>query len=1032
MGGLVSLRESLLLAILCFAVWNEVISSHINSQALFEEPVLPETKISIKMPGTSPQERDTYLCTAVQLSPHKQYIVHFEPSASQKTAHHMLLYGCSLPGALLSSWDCKSGPYRECEGSQNILYAWAKDAPAKFLPKDVGFAVGGNSGINYLVLQVHYASVDSFRAGAKDYSGFILHTSHQSLPYGGGIYLLWAYSGSIPPETAGIHVDMACKYNKPETMFAFAYRTHAHRLAKVITGYRVRSGVWTLLGKGDPQAPQAFYPMDKTYDIKKGDILVARCTYDSRGHNLHGVVHMGSSGHDEMCNFYIMYYSNADRLEYSGGDCGEQDHPEIFKHFPSGSDTPLVHSSNSKASSDQATSPVHSSAVTPEEQSTQATVYVQVSSDSKSRDRNHGMDISDLEFGEKESPKSSTKSNQDMVFVEVSKGMVSSSKEMQPVLPSVTPTSEPDGPVTQARDNEEHIPELHVVSDWPSLTAIETSKLGQVTGVSLDSKEQVIVFHRASRIWDENTFDSADVFHNADTVGTIKEHTVWILDSVSGKVKGFWGRDMFYLPHGLTVDHEDNLWLTDVGSHQVFKFSPLGSNTQRLLALGDKLVPGSGSSRFCKPTSVAVDRSGEFFVADGYCNSRILKFSATGKLLSSWGEESDTRQGSLAPGSFLVPHSLALDQANHTLYVADRENGRVQSFNSISGTFLDEIKLPAFGGVVYAVAYSQNAQGGVLYVVNGPNRDQDLYVPIQGFTIRISDKAVLQTWPSNTDQALSQPHDLVSSVDGSDVFVVEIGPNRLWKLSSKPPTDSSSAGAATTPLATVPVLTSEQINEGSHQTPMGKSPDQAVDSKDVNSKQDGDENKPDIDTSSHQDSAGTDQAVMTEYSGDGNRSPSSPSYHQNSTGLGEVNDTGIEEPSKKSVITWVNVTDQSRFIPKGTGTGKNSSISGPQEDSVDGSNSDNITAGIIPALIILSVLAVPIVFLLIISITLRLRAYHRDKHSQMNGFHGSRKNLSVGRTRGWWSYMNCCDRQKYKFNRVTLQDFYSDSDSDGV
>ena len=54
---------------------------------------------------------------------------------------------------------------------------------------------------------------------------------------------------------------------------------------------------------------------------------------------------------------------------------------------------------------------------------------------------------------------------------------------------------------------------------------------------------------------------------------------------------------------------------------QVFKFSPLGSNTQRLLALGDKLVPGSGSSRFCKPTSVAVDRSGEFFVADGYVRS---------------------------------------------------------------------------------------------------------------------------------------------------------------------------------------------------------------------------------------------------------------------------------------------------------------------------------------------------------------------------------------------------------------------------
>lgn len=243
-------------------------------------------------------------------------------------------------------------------------------------------------------------------------------------------------------------------------------------------------------------------------------------------------------------------------------------------------------------------------------------------------------------------------------------------------------------------------------------------------------------------------------------------------------------------------------------------------------------------------------------------------------------------------------------------------------------------------------------------------------------------------------------------------------------------TDSLNAGAATTPLATVPVLTSEQISEDSpsvqesdiNQTLIDKSPDQAVDSKDVNSKQDGSESK----------AVGTDQDVTSEYSGDGSKSSTSSSHHEDSTRLGEVNDTGIVEPSEKSSITWFNVTEQSHFIPKGTQTGKNSSISGSQEDSLDGNNSDNITAGIIPALIILSVLAVPIVFLLIISITLRLRAYHRDKRSQMNGFHDSRKNLSVGRTRGWWSYMNCCDRQKYKFNRVTLQDFYSDSDSDGV
>ena len=220
-----------------------------------------------------------------------------------------------------------------------------------------------------------------------------------------------------------------------------------------------------------------------------------------------------------MCNFYIMYYSDADRLEYSGGDCGEQDHPEIFKNFPSGSDTPLAHPSNSKAASDLTASRVsttatvhtmHSSAVKPKEQSTQATVLLQMSSDSKSHDKNHEMNISELEFGEEESAKSSSKSNQeketftsDKVSQGVAKEMVSSSKEVQPVLPSVTTTSKPVDHVTQARDSEAYIPELHVVPDWPSLTAIETSKLGQVTGVSLDSKGQVVVFHRASRIWDD-------------------------------------------------------------------------------------------------------------------------------------------------------------------------------------------------------------------------------------------------------------------------------------------------------------------------------------------------------------------------------------------------------------------------------------------------------------------------------------------------------------------------------------------------
>lgn len=93
------------------------------------------------------------------------------------------------------------------------------------------------------------------------------------------------------------------------------------------------------------------------------------------------------------------------------------------------------------------------------------------------------------------------------------------------------------------------------------------------------------------------------------------------------------------MPHGITVDHENNVWLTDVGLHQVFKFGPSldGKFENMLMSLGVAFEPGNDLDKFCKPTSVAVTTSGEFYVADGYCNSRIIKFSAEGRVLLEWG-----------------------------------------------------------------------------------------------------------------------------------------------------------------------------------------------------------------------------------------------------------------------------------------------------------------------------------------------------------------------------------------------------------
>lgn len=93
------------------------------------------------------------------------------------------------------------------------------------------------------------------------------------------------------------------------------------------------------------------------------------------------------------------------------------------------------------------------------------------------------------------------------------------------------------------------------------------------------------------------------------------------------------------MPHGITVDHENNVWLTDVALHQVFKFGPSLNNSDEnlLMILGTAFEPGNDLDKFCKPTSVAVASNGEFYVADGYCNSRIIKFSPDGRVLLEWG-----------------------------------------------------------------------------------------------------------------------------------------------------------------------------------------------------------------------------------------------------------------------------------------------------------------------------------------------------------------------------------------------------------
>ncbi|GAB6022713.1 hypothetical protein CHUAL_006809 [Chamberlinius hualienensis] len=314
------------------------------------------------------------------------------------------------------------------------------------------------------------------------------------------------------------------------------------------------------------------------------------------------------------------------------------------------------------------------------------------------------------------------------------------------------------------------------VSTWP---ATPLPMLGQVAGVAVDPQNNLVIVHRGSHNFDGGSFD-AQHFYARDRNHPIAVDAVLTINTTSGEIISGWGRNTFYLPHGLTVDKEGNIWITDVALHQVFKF-PRGSNKPSLV-FGEAFVPGSDDKHFCKPTDVAVASTGEFFITDGYCNSRIQKYSKDGRLLAKWGH---TGERSI----FAIPHSLALLEDQDLICVADRENQRVQCFSAglnrdshgegglyplvgEAGKFIYEVSTRSLGRV-YAIAYGGD---GVLYGVALGTENKGI-----GFTADMESGDIVKTW--NNDESFGIAHDIDVAPDGRSLYVVEIEPSRVSKFS---------------------------------------------------------------------------------------------------------------------------------------------------------------------------------------------------------------------------------------------------------
>jgi DNA-binding beta-propeller fold protein YncE len=193
--------------------------------------------------------------------------------------------------------------------------------------------------------------------------------------------------------------------------------------------------------------------------------------------------------------------------------------------------------------------------------------------------------------------------------------------------------------------------------------------MGEAHGVAVNSKGDIFVFNRGDRPLMQ--FDRSGKF--VQTIG----------DGVRG----------FVAPHSVRMDAENNIWTVDEGSNMVIKFSPEGEvlmvfgRSQPLYQSHGFIDSGAPppppvNDFFNRPTDVAFDASGNIFVADGYGNSRIVKYDKNGKFVKSWGKRGT------GPGEFNTPHSVVID-AKGLVYVADRENKRIQIFDS-DGRFVKE------------------------------------------------------------------------------------------------------------------------------------------------------------------------------------------------------------------------------------------------------------------------------------------------------------------------------------------------------
>lgn len=202
----------------------------------------------------------------------------------------------------------------------------------------------------------------------------------------------------------------------------------------------------------------------------------------------------------------------------------------------------------------------------------------------------------------------------------------------------------------------------------------------------------------------------------------------------------------------------------------MLKFAPNNTN-QPILVVGTAMEPGSDKKHFCQPADIAILKNGDFFVADGYCNSRIVKFSHTGEFIGEWSSEDEGM-----PSHFFVPHSLALHEKQNLLCVADRENYRVQCFD-LNGNSVHQTSMADYGPV-YGVDFGAN-NGSVLYAINGYNSRMTTQYEKKIFVVSTKTGDIVASIPLNPE--IRTPHSLAVNDDATTIIIGNLNPPAVFK-----------------------------------------------------------------------------------------------------------------------------------------------------------------------------------------------------------------------------------------------------------